>query len=472
MNVAFYSFTKRRNSTKQPTGTGTVKDCKLKENCSIHDPVIISASNTSSYNYAYISTWGRYYFVTDTVYLANNLVEYHLTEDVLASNKTTIGSTKAMIAYASNHYSGLMVDSRIPAFAYKTAAGATGVDDNGNEVVVFDAGSDSYLLTVYNTMNSITSGFSTSYILGDAQLGVIRNWLGSGSVMDDISAFLHGNPMDAIFSCKWIPYKVNSADVSADTIVWIGDQFSDPMPSGTYAYRVKNFPYVYKTAHISRPYIHNDYRAWEPYTRGFVHLPGVGNVEINLGDWRTSKINVSVCIEVITGNVTYMLFRDDGALMQTFVCNVISDVPMGKMQGNGGNLLTALGTAVGGVAAMAAGGAIGAAGVALGGAAAAFTGTLNTALNANKHVPSIAGTAGGRSAKLWPYITFTEITAETEDPDDTNWIAEKGRPVGYVQTINTFSGYVQTIDAHVALSASEREMQEVNDFLDSGIYYE
>ena len=45
MNVTFYNFTKRRNSTKIPTGAGTVKDCKLKDNCSVHDPVILLASS-------------------------------------------------------------------------------------------------------------------------------------------------------------------------------------------------------------------------------------------------------------------------------------------------------------------------------------------------------------------------------------------------------------------------------------------
>ena len=42
MNVGFYNFTKRENSTLQP-GVGVVRDdfaCKLKDNCSIISPVI------------------------------------------------------------------------------------------------------------------------------------------------------------------------------------------------------------------------------------------------------------------------------------------------------------------------------------------------------------------------------------------------------------------------------------------------
>ena len=70
MNVTFYTFAKRENSTAQPGAGITSKtyDCKLKENTSIINPTIEivkeAAQNYTdllSYNYAYISDFGRYY---------------------------------------------------------------------------------------------------------------------------------------------------------------------------------------------------------------------------------------------------------------------------------------------------------------------------------------------------------------------------------------------------------------------------
>ena len=68
MTVRFYnSFYKRRNSTKQLTGSETFyeKDCKLKANCSEHDPVLILSTNDFSYTYAFIAEWAKWYFVVD-----------------------------------------------------------------------------------------------------------------------------------------------------------------------------------------------------------------------------------------------------------------------------------------------------------------------------------------------------------------------------------------------------------------------
>lgn len=467
MLVYFWTFNKRRNSTKQPTTTGTAINCTLKDDCSILNPVLIISGNHFGYDYARITDFNRRYFVTDCISLANGRTEIHLTVDLLGTYKAIVGATKAMIAYASDHYNLLMADSRIPALQTRTAAGVGDLDNP-----IFSLQSASYLLTVYNTINSDASGFSVTYLLNEKALTFVRDWLAQSGVIAAISNYFHGNPMDGIISCKWIPYKVNSADVTSQSMIWIGDQYSGTLPSGATAYIVKNFPYDSYTINLTRPYIYNDYRAWEPYTTGYIYLPGVGNLDLSLGEWRTSKINVSVNIEVITGNVTYLLFRDDGALIQSATCNVASDIPLGKvMQSN--NVLTSIGSTAAGVAAFATAAATGGASVAIaGGAAAAVTGALNTALNANRHGQSITGSIGGRGTLLWPYITMTEVAVDTEDPTDADWIAEKGRPVGYVESISAFSGYVQCIDAHVSSIGMDSERQGLEEFLNSGIYYE
>lgn len=460
MNVAFYNFSKRRNSTKQPTGAGTVKNCKLKDNCSVHDPVILLANSPVLYDYAYISAWGRYYFVRDIISIANGLTEYHLTEDVLASNKTAISTTKALIQYASDHYNLMISDPRLPVQQTRTLQGAGDLNNP-----VFTEPSASYLLTVYNTLYESSSSFAVSYQVNQATLAFLRDWFSGTTVAEQLQQYFLGSPMDGILSVKWIPYDIPSANKTAVSNIVVGRNISTTLPSGCQAYLVKQFPYAGKTVQLTRPYIYNDFRAWEPYTSGFIYLPGVGNLQLSLGDWGTSKINVSISIECLTGNVVYLLFRDDGALIQSATCNVASEIPLGKTTTNLETTKTQLGgllTFASGMLSAAASGSI----------KHGIETASETAINMNQHAMSISGAYGGRGVLLWPYITMTVSATDTEDPLDTDWIAEKGRPVGYVQTIGTFSGYVQCIDASVALNASEQEIREVNDFLNSGIYYE
>ena len=67
MNIYVWSnFTKKRNSTLQPTG-GTSKTVHLKEQTSIEKPSFILAEPMPNYNY--VQAFGNYYFVTDIINL-------------------------------------------------------------------------------------------------------------------------------------------------------------------------------------------------------------------------------------------------------------------------------------------------------------------------------------------------------------------------------------------------------------------
>ena len=64
MEVHFYSFSKRENSTKQPTGQYTNVNVTLKEPTSVTDPVLVLSGNhltdyTYSFSYKIISIKGR-----------------------------------------------------------------------------------------------------------------------------------------------------------------------------------------------------------------------------------------------------------------------------------------------------------------------------------------------------------------------------------------------------------------------------
>ena len=97
MNIKVWSgFSKRKNSTKQPTG-GTQITVRLKDNCSVEAPVFILTGGLPDYNY--VEAFGHYYFVSDIVSLTADVSEIHCTQDVLATYKSDIGNTTAFVMY-------------------------------------------------------------------------------------------------------------------------------------------------------------------------------------------------------------------------------------------------------------------------------------------------------------------------------------------------------------------------------------
>ena len=107
--TAYTGFSKRKNSTKQPTG-GTQITATLKDDVSMVQPVFIVQGNTFTYNY--IQFAGRYYFVDDVVSLRNNLTEIHCNIDVLATYKAAIQASSQFVLYYS-HVNTEIVDARL-----------------------------------------------------------------------------------------------------------------------------------------------------------------------------------------------------------------------------------------------------------------------------------------------------------------------------------------------------------------------
>ena len=68
LSVTLYNFSKRLNSTKTPPSDGgfTVQ-AVLKDNTSIIRPELEVVENVTAYNYAYIPSFSRYYFVQDVI---------------------------------------------------------------------------------------------------------------------------------------------------------------------------------------------------------------------------------------------------------------------------------------------------------------------------------------------------------------------------------------------------------------------
>lgn len=121
--VDLYSFNKKENSTARPLGHPQQFSCQMKSPCSILAPVLEIDNgvtwNPSSYNYAYISTFSRYYWVTDWTW-DSGLWVATLKVDTLASWKTEIGNTTTYIYRAAYDFNTEAFDTTYPIVAHQT----------------------------------------------------------------------------------------------------------------------------------------------------------------------------------------------------------------------------------------------------------------------------------------------------------------------------------------------------------------
>ena len=83
--VNFGSFSKRRNSTKQPVSLSDQRTVRLKETTSFDASTFIITGDDFNYNYA---QWGnRYHFIVDVRSVHNGLTEIDCVLDPLATYK-------------------------------------------------------------------------------------------------------------------------------------------------------------------------------------------------------------------------------------------------------------------------------------------------------------------------------------------------------------------------------------------------
>lgn len=479
MNVAFYTnFRKRVNSTSRPgaLAPAAVLNCKLKDDCSKHNPVLLINGQAYNYTYAMINWGGEvvYYFVIDIVSKANNLIEYHLREDVLATFYDDIRTYNARVAFASKNYDPMIIDPRIQIKNTKTVNASTDIQARP----VFSGGG--YILTVFSGDISVyTTGISTSYWLDDNAMDVCRKWLTDSTVYTAIMSYLRGSkPIDGVFGLVWVPYTIPPGYAEETDDIYIGpikntDYQSYYFNPGHKPQRIKGFQFGIQRYQLPIHLRYKDFRAYEPYTTGTIYLPGVGLLDLNMGDWRGSQyINVSVAIELITGNVKYLLFTDDGNLVQSADCNVAAACPLGQISTNAAGVMSGLTTLAGGAAAFASAVITGGATIAAtAGASAMIAGAANTALSANQHGISVSGGFGGRTVMLWPYLNHIEYSIDTEDPDNATYIAERGRPYDGTTILNNlFGGFIMCEGASILADATQEEKDEINLYLNSGFY--
>lgn len=472
----FYTFSKRKNSTAQPSG-GTSVDLQLKSGTSLISPTfLLESSSKPSYNYVQFE--GRYYFVNDVISVRNNLWEIDCNVDVLATYKTAIGSTSAMILYATGGSSDI-ADKRI-GMTKNVVINTNGVTIPGITISSLGAGS-----VVLSTTG--VGSFGDFYLDDRSKLPELldgvdnwiqaQGWHGVDDMMDQL--VYGGSAAECVKNCIGLPFSLSdtsfSGNVGPNQQLVLGKYpCADSGGAPIYVHRIVN-PVYHVSKNITIPWEYSDFRRQSPYTNIYLYLPFIGVLSISPDEViGQSSLDIIYAFNLASGDISVEVSTADPyKIIATCSTNVAMGMTFGSANVTTGMIASAVVTGIGAIGFAAAtalsGGSLAVAGGALFGGITAAAGGILAGLGGDTH--GGGGLSGGASGALSDHIQITTVSRQlTDSPANVNDIM--GRPVFAKHTVGTYSGFVQTSGFEVSGAMLDQERDTINSFLDGGIYYE
>lgn len=466
-------FSKRKNSTKIPTATGTEIDVWWKEDTSIDAPSVVLATDAVNIDYCYINDWGKYYTISAITKLTDGTTQYDLSEDVMATHKTSIGSTVAQIAYSSTGWNKNIVDTRMAVRADKAYFDAQTVSSDFSST-------GCYIVGIVNEQQHGRFGAINYYLMDETMLQNLMLCLTDSSLTAQIQQYFTGDWLQLIPSCIWIPISFLDAKLKFCSLYTLPEQLTvgktamlNAQSIEAAGYPVSSLVEDLSSVSLTIPYKWQDFRDCQPYTTASLYLVGIGETDLNINDfYESANVSIATKIDCTTGDITYRVYNDDGVVVKTVMFNGGTQVPLAHIVTNSTGALASVGGVVGGVSAIALSAATGNIPGVIGGGIATLSAASNVVASANHRSTSIKGTNTGRSSFANTTFKLTISALETEDIDNANYIATWGRPVAVNHAISNHSGYVQCDNASVNISGDNWERDEINSYLNSGFYYE
>lgn len=463
------NFTKRRNSTKQPAGAADLSlDVKLKENCSIANPVFIVSGDYFTANYAQYA--GMYYFVDDVVSVHNGLCEIHCSKDVLATYKSQIQASSPYVLYYT-HNNTEIVDRRLSVKTSKTEVGKSGSFSyfgKGQVYVLSVVGKDC-VSQIEVSLSDIKGIISQSFFnaldsaIDAVPLPATDSLVDFGQYILDLlkseaGAFTYtGAIAECIKNCYVLPI-TSGAWGGTLTDICLGKR-----ATGKQGYAL-NQRILNDVCTVDIPWQANDWRRNAPYHELFLYLPAIGLINISPSDViDATGLNIVLTLDKISGDAIFEVSTIGGGnvVLGYYNANFAVNMPIGASNLDVTKAVTAIG---GGLAASAAGlPAIGAAAV----EALGITNALQpqAACIGGNSGGAFLGLAGASNAYCISIFHDTTVAPSSVS-------AIKGTPYNGVLSLSGISGYVQTAGASVDMPGFGGDRDTVNSLLDGGIYIE
>lgn len=444
MEIYYWTgFSKRKNSTKQPT-SGTKVDVVLKVEGSIMSPSFELSGVPKNATYFYVSDYGRYYFVDNVDIMHNGLYRFNCTVDTLASFKSAIGGTTAFVERSASAGDPWLFDALVTPTGEivqdETTEGDTLSSYDINGSIVFktlgSGGIESYVVSDISNLDGV---FQTAFDVNDI------DWTDIMTSLKNLFLSI-SSPAQYVHDIKWFPFDARGTGYGIPTFGWaVGS-------SGLYKPKRQE---TMVTA-LSKPHnYYNDWRDFDPrFTKAHISLPCAGVIPI---DPQLLNTNLAVTYYVDIPSGQGMLELTSGST--TFYKSSVG-IGVQMMQGGLGGT-----GSISGLAQIATSASLNPASF----VAKAGSGVQNAIEGALQPSHSIIGNAG--CIGEWYSNPFCKVgvirCGSTEHPT-----ARLGAPTRKNLTLSSLSGYVQCSGASVSIDGFDAERDIINGYLNSGFYYE
>ena len=453
------NFSKRVNSTKQPTdASASIVTVALKDMCDILNPSFIL--NTTNFDINYVQAFGNYYFA-QCYNLDGHRTEIKCSLDHLATFKSNIGSYNGLVEYTSSSSNVMITDPRnVPTMKIEHGMSLSDLS--------WSCDSDgTYILGVIGTGGGAT-GMTAFYSMNQVSFILFMNEAFSTGIIDDIINDFNG-VQNCIVSCYWTPLSrtwINSNFSGNDEAIQIGR--CQGMTAHGYKFYNRThtesdaISIAYPINYTTKTYLHKS-----PFLTGNIWLPFCGSVPLDvdlLAD--DPDLDITMTLDILTGDIVYYISQDTGYILSSYSGNCASKIPVSGASLDGSGVVSgAVSMLMGGASAI--GGNMSGVGQMMGGAMQMYkSASINSTIN---------GAVSSAAAGMYGQATQVKIYTYMQVPSETNLLAyktEQGMPYYKVATISTLSGYVKCANASVDLPGDGAEQDTVNNYMNSGFYYE
>lgn len=467
MQATFYQFAKRANSTKRPSG-GQGLGIDLKAPCNIINPEIKIAtqSDPTGYNYCYLPTFSRYYWIKNWTY-SDGLWNASLTVDTLASYRDQIGSATEYVVRSSAKYDGTISDGLYPATA-KVQSVTTSFQGGFAETISGGFFVIGFIAKAANSIGAITYVVMTpgnakklsAKLLTDVSYLSIDN----SEISDNLTKVLF-NPYQYIVSCNYFPFGIAELTAHLPLVAKIDvGWWSVDVPGWILGEDNNNFKKSVSVTVPKHPQAANrgEYCNVAPYTDYTIYLQPYGVLPLDASKmWGAATLSIQYVADLFTGDSVLRIFANGTQLVYETTAKLgvsvqLSNINFGIPSGSGGLLQTGIAAAFGGLQAALSGGTLSDVG----------NGILNAAQATNADVASKGATGSTIAFDMAPYMVARfKIIA-----DDNN--EDHGRPLCQRVQLSTIPGFIMVDDPDIELAATAAEIDSVKSYMKNGFFLE
>lgn len=454
-NVNLYTFTKEVNSTKRPTGTGTVWKCVTNDTLDLIHPRLPfqrgSGSNPTALNYIYVSELSRYYWIDRWAWEGGLWVAY-CTVDPLASWKTAIGDTYAYVLRSAYSYDTSLIDNMYPTQAgptINTTAINTGWWSNsdlsyssGTFVVglINELGATDYVyMSPATFVNFAAAAFSDAFFNGVKD----QTWM-TKAIFD---------PMQYLSSVTWFPLlPTGGSVVHARLGYWDTGITCTQAPA--YVNRTMTAIDIPKHPQAASrgPWVNN-----APLTTYTLEAMPFGRISLDPALlYGVTKLYMEMTVDYISGSAILRVYAGSSS---SSPCIAIQSAQLGVQVQVSQVLRDTFGSLTGV--------ATGLAGMATGNIASGLASAVTSAVNMLYPDVTTTGTNSGFAGLYGSWRLYSKFYSLVSED-----IAHRGRPLCQVKKLDTLPGYQLCTNTDVQLPATRAELDTIKGYLESGYYFE